>query len=104
MADEEPNLLLVSILGYSVVLTDQGGYDVLPTHACGLTFSAVLLVPLAYTIGKTYGISNEALLGACFIPAGIGNMIGASLAGRFSDRIIVRYREQRKGICIQKIG
>ncbi|KAF9009709.1 hypothetical protein BDQ17DRAFT_1079382 [Cyathus striatus] len=58
----------------------------------------MLLVPLAYTIGKMYGISNEALLGACFIPAGIGNMIGASLAGRLSDRIIVRCREQRK--CI----
>ncbi|KAF9009715.1 major facilitator superfamily domain-containing protein [Cyathus striatus] len=76
-----PNLLLVSISGYLVLLTDY-----------------VLLMPLAYTIGKNYGIENEALVGACFLPAGIGNMIGAPLAGRLSDGIVVRWREKRGGI------
>ncbi|KAF9009714.1 major facilitator superfamily domain-containing protein [Cyathus striatus] len=92
-----PNLLLVAISGYFVLLTDY-----------------VLLMPLAYTIvsarlfflreifnsvlGKNYGIENEALVGACFLPAGFGNMIGAPLAGRLSDGIVVRWREKRGGI------
>ncbi|KIK37208.1 hypothetical protein CY34DRAFT_810557, partial [Suillus luteus UH-Slu-Lm8-n1] len=33
----------------------------------------VLLVPLAYTIGARYGITNEAIIGACFLPNGLGN-------------------------------
>ncbi|KAF8812965.1 MFS general substrate transporter, partial [Phlegmacium glaucopus] len=57
----------------------------------------LLLVPLAYTIGVRYNIKNEALIGACFLPAGVGNMIGAPLAGRLSDRIVVYYRKKRGG-------
>ncbi|KAF7439853.1 hypothetical protein PC9H_000190 [Pleurotus ostreatus] len=58
---------------------------------------AVLLVPLAFTIGAKYGITNEALIGAVFIPCGIGNVgdtdshqttVGAPLAGLLSDRIV----------------
>ncbi|KAJ7928966.1 MFS general substrate transporter [Mycena leptocephala] len=41
----------------------------------------VLLVPLAYTIGVRYNITNEALLGAFFLPCGVGNIVGAPLAG-----------------------
>jgi len=33
-----------------------------------------------------------------FLPAGLGNMIGASVAGRFSDRIVVYYRKKRDGV------
>ncbi|KAF4607766.1 hypothetical protein EYR40_000101 [Pleurotus pulmonarius] len=57
----------------------------------------VLLVPLAYTIGAKYGITNEALIGAVFIPCGVGNMVGAPLAGYISDQIIVAYRAKRGG-------
>ncbi|KZP06003.1 MFS general substrate transporter [Athelia psychrophila] len=71
-----PNLLAVSMAGMLTLLTDY-----------------MLLVPMAYTIGARYGITNEAMLGACFIPAGLGNIIGAPIAGRLSDRIVAR----RKG-------
>jgi MFS family permease len=38
-----------------------------------LTSDYVLLVPMAYTIGIRYGIANEAIIGACFLPNGLGN-------------------------------
>ncbi|RXW11514.1 hypothetical protein EST38_g14342 [Candolleomyces aberdarensis] len=56
---------------------------------------AVLLIPISYTIGRKYGLTNEAFIGACFIPNGIGSMIGAPLAGRISDRTITRLKVQR---------
>ncbi|KXN87016.1 Quinidine resistance protein 1 [Leucoagaricus sp. SymC.cos] len=55
----------------------------------------VLLVPLAYTIGKRYGIVNETIIGACFLPCGIGNAIGAPLSGWISDLVIIRSKRQR---------
>ncbi|TFK64163.1 MFS general substrate transporter [Pluteus cervinus] len=73
-----PNILFMSIAGFFVLFTDY-----------------VLLVPIAYTIGERYDISNEFLIGACFLPVGIGNMMGAPLAGRISDRIVVQWREKR---------
>ncbi|KAF9009717.1 major facilitator superfamily domain-containing protein [Cyathus striatus] len=78
---KSPNLFLVAISGYLILLTDY-----------------VLLMPLAYTIGVRYNIKNEALIGACFLPAGLGNMIGAPLAGRISDKIVTRWREKRGGV------
>ncbi|KAF6764090.1 MFS general substrate transporter [Ephemerocybe angulata] len=76
-----PNLLFVCLAGLFTLFTDYA-----------------LLVPIAYTIGKRYGIADEAVIGACFLPAGLGNMIGAALAGRFSDSIIVRMRAKRGGV------
>jgi len=76
-----PNLLLVTLGGSTILFADY-----------------VLLMPLAYTIGARYGISNEALIGACFLPTGLGNMIGAPLAGRLSDKIVVNWRKKRGGI------
>ncbi|KAL9714594.1 hypothetical protein Ac2012v2_001249 [Leucoagaricus gongylophorus] len=55
----------------------------------------VLLVPLAYTIGRKYGITNEAIIGACFLPCGIGNAIGAPLSGWISDIVIIRSQRKR---------
>ncbi|KAF8161883.1 MFS general substrate transporter [Pholiota molesta] len=75
-----PNLLAVMLAGFTTLLTDY-----------------VLLVPLAYTIGKKYGISNEAMIGACFLPGGLGNMIGAPLAGYIADKTVIRCRKQRGG-------
>ncbi|KJA19693.1 hypothetical protein HYPSUDRAFT_44074 [Hypholoma sublateritium FD-334 SS-4] len=75
-----PNLLAVSLAGFTTLLTDY-----------------VLLIPLAYTIGAKYGISNEAMIGACFLPAGVGNMIGAPLAGYIADQTVIRCRRQRGG-------
>ncbi|KAF8643037.1 hypothetical protein AX16_009238 [Volvariella volvacea WC 439] len=76
-----PNLLALSLSGLLVLLSDY-----------------VLLVPIAYTIGARYGITNEALIGACFLPAGLGNAIGAPLAGRISDKIVVQWRANRGGV------
>jgi len=75
-----PNLLAVSISSFLVLLTDF-----------------VLLVPIAYTIGVRYNIVNEAIIGACFIPTGLGNMVGAPVAGRISDRIVEKWRAKRGG-------
>ncbi|KDR82156.1 hypothetical protein GALMADRAFT_135518 [Galerina marginata CBS 339.88] len=75
-----PNLLFVTLASFATLQTDF-----------------VLLVPLAYTIGVKYNITNAALIGACFLPCGLGNMIGAPLAGRLSDSIVIRYRKKRGG-------
>ncbi|KAG2148786.1 major facilitator superfamily domain-containing protein [Suillus clintonianus] len=91
-----PNLFAVMLTSTLVLLTDY-----------------VLLVPLAYTIvswqsssdriliavqGIRYGITNEAIIGACFLPNGLGNFIGAPIAGRLSDVVVKRWQEKRKGV------
>ncbi|OJA12283.1 hypothetical protein AZE42_11056 [Rhizopogon vesiculosus] len=58
----------------------------------------VLLVPLAYTIGVRYGITNEAVIGACFLPNGLGNFLGSPVAGRMSDIVVRKWRARRKGV------
>lgn len=47
--------------------------------------------------GKRYKIDNEALVGACFVALGLGNIVGAPIAGRLSDRMVVRWRKLRGG-------
>ncbi|KAG2040349.1 major facilitator superfamily domain-containing protein [Suillus americanus] len=76
-----PNLFAVMIAQALVLLTDY-----------------VLLVPMAYTIGARYGITNEAIIGACFLPNGLGNLAGSPIAGRLSDIVVRRWREKRKGV------
>ncbi|KAJ7287301.1 MFS general substrate transporter [Mycena rebaudengoi] len=78
-----PNLLLVTLAGTTVLYTDY-----------------VLLVPIAYTLGARYNITNAAILGACFLPMGVGNIIGAPLAGMLSDRILIKWRQRRGGIWV----
>ncbi|KAF5349698.1 hypothetical protein D9756_008833 [Leucocoprinus leucothites] len=73
-----PTVLAVSFIGFLAMLTDF-----------------TLMLPLPYTIGKKYGIENEALLGLCVLPLGIGNAIGSPLSGWISDKIVIRYREKR---------
>ncbi|KAJ3565069.1 hypothetical protein NP233_g7878 [Leucocoprinus birnbaumii] len=75
---KSPNILAVAVSGFLLLLTDY-----------------VLLVPLAYTIGKRYNLNNEFLVGACFLPCGLGNMVGAPIAGRISDRIITTWTKKR---------
>ncbi|KZV62760.1 MFS general substrate transporter [Peniophora sp. CONT] len=60
----------------------------------------LILNPLSYTIGEAYGIRNEALIGLFFVPAGVGNLIGAPLAGRISDTIVVKWRKRRAGVWV----
>ncbi|RXW22641.1 hypothetical protein EST38_g3209 [Candolleomyces aberdarensis] len=95
-----PSVLVVAIVAFLVLAVD---YSVSPIlNKCkGSTLtllspkSTVLLIPIAYTIGLKYNLSNEAFVGACFIPNGIGSMIGAPLAGRLSDRIVTKYKAKR---------
>jgi MFS family permease len=53
----------------------------------------VLCVPLAYTVGAAFNITNPAALGAFFLPVGIGNLLGAPIAGRLSDAALKRNKE-----------
>ncbi|KAI5890975.1 MFS general substrate transporter [Schizophyllum commune H4-8] len=77
-----PPMLLSTIAGYTALISDF-----------------VLLIPIAYTIGKRYHLGgNEFLIGLCFIPMGMGNFIGAPLAGKFSDRMVIKWRERRNGV------
>ncbi|EKM56177.1 uncharacterized protein PHACADRAFT_95579 [Phanerochaete carnosa HHB-10118-sp] len=78
-----PNVLFLAMEGAFVLLTDYA-----------------LIVPIAFTIGKRYGIHNESLLGALCIPLGIGNAIGAPLTGRISDWMVVKWRKRRGGIWV----
>ncbi|KAJ7729532.1 MFS general substrate transporter [Mycena maculata] len=77
-----PNLLL-TIAGATVLFTDYA-----------------LLIPIAYTIGVRYNITNEAIIGACFFPMGLGNIIGAPLAGMLSDRVVIKWRKRRGGVWV----
>ncbi|KAF5367306.1 hypothetical protein D9757_010098 [Collybiopsis confluens] len=76
-----PNMLAVALAGSTVLLTDL-----------------VILTPLASTVGARYGITNQATLGACYIPIGLGNFIGAPAAGYLSDQIVKRRRIRRNGV------
>ncbi|KAJ7674032.1 MFS general substrate transporter [Mycena polygramma] len=68
--------------------------------AAALVTEFALQVPMAYTIGERYGITNEALLGACFIPMGAGNILGAPLAGWISDRMLIKWKAKRGGVWV----
>ncbi|KZT74125.1 MFS general substrate transporter [Daedalea quercina L-15889] len=77
---KSPNLVLITLASTAGLMTDF-----------------TLLIPLPYTIGKRYNIENEALVGACFVALGVGNILGAPLAGRLSDKTVVRWRKRRGG-------
>ncbi|OAX36433.1 MFS general substrate transporter [Rhizopogon vinicolor AM-OR11-026] len=70
-----PNIMAVTLANTSAMVTEY-----------------VLLIPIAYTVGARYHISNEALIGACFLPSGVGNFLASAFAGRLSDAIV----EKRK--------
>ncbi|KXN87031.1 putative transporter AQR1 [Leucoagaricus sp. SymC.cos] len=78
-----PNIVAVMLSGFTIVMTF---FDWLKKL---LTFVEK---------GAKYNIRNDALLGACAIPGGIGEMIGAPISGRISDRIVVQYRKARRGV------
>ncbi|KAF4607847.1 hypothetical protein EYR40_000183 [Pleurotus pulmonarius] len=63
-----------------------------PFSSLGLLRSPNLML-----VGAKYGITNEALIGAVFIPCGLGNVVGAPLAGFISDRVVHAYRSKRRG-------
>jgi len=54
-----------------------------------------LLVPLSHVFREHYGIENEFVIGAVFIPSGVGNMVGALLSGYISDYVILSRTRSR---------
>ncbi|KAH8100312.1 MFS general substrate transporter [Cristinia sonorae] len=78
-----PNVTIVAMASGLTALTDYA-----------------LLVPIAYTIGKRYGINNAAIIGALFIPNGFGNLTGAPFGGRFSDMVVIKMRQRRGGVWV----
>ncbi|KAJ6494259.1 MFS general substrate transporter [Mycena sanguinolenta] len=78
-----PNLSLVFFSSSAVLVTEFA-----------------LQVPMAQTIGVRYGIDNEALIGACFMPMGVGNILGAPLAGWISDRTVIKWKAKRGGVWV----
>ncbi|KAK0186140.1 MFS general substrate transporter [Armillaria mellea] len=72
-----PNLMLCTLAGAAILITDF-----------------VLFIPIAYTIGVKYNIRNEFIIGACFVPGGLGNIVGAPLAGYLSDRAVILSRKK----------
>ncbi|KAF5348396.1 hypothetical protein D9758_010898 [Tetrapyrgos nigripes] len=97
-----PNLLGVALAGTATLITDYGKLLHAHLYELELIYSSSsaqsFLVPLAYTVGARYNIKSQAALGMCYVPIGVGNLIGAPLAGYLSDRIVVKYRASRGGI------
>ncbi|KAJ8582146.1 MFS general substrate transporter [Rhizopogon salebrosus TDB-379] len=56
------------------------------------------MVVSSLVLGVRYGITNEAVIGACFLPSGLGNLIGAPAAGRLSDTVVRKWGLRRKGV------
>ncbi|KIK37204.1 hypothetical protein CY34DRAFT_810551 [Suillus luteus UH-Slu-Lm8-n1] len=92
------NITWINPLNSLWLLCSPNLFAVMLASALVLTSGYVLLVPMAYTIGVRYGITNDAIIGACFLPGGLGNMIGALVSGRQSDTVVRRWREKRKGV------
>ncbi|KAF8421123.1 MFS general substrate transporter, partial [Boletus edulis BED1] len=59
-----------------------------------------LFMPIAYTLGAKYGVQSEGLIGALFIPSGIGNFVGTPISGRISDMMVRRGKKERKGVWV----
>jgi MFS family permease len=78
-----PNIMAVTLANTSAMITEY-----------------VLLIPIAYTIGARYHVSNEALIGACFLPSGFGNFIASPIAGRLSDAMVEKWKARRKGTWV----
>ncbi|KAG7086356.1 hypothetical protein E1B28_002316 [Marasmius oreades] len=76
-----PNITAISLCGTAVLMTDY-----------------VLLLPLPYTIAKRYGIENQAVIGLLYAPIGVGNFVGAPLAGWLSDRVLRKMLKKRGGV------
>jgi MFS family permease len=80
---DQSDLVLQAVAGSFALLTDF-----------------IMFVPSMYTFGKQYHIKNEAYVGLLFLSIGLGNMIGAPVAGRLSDWMVVRWRKRRGGVWV----
>ncbi|EIW61033.1 MFS general substrate transporter [Trametes versicolor FP-101664 SS1] len=75
-----PNILIVTLAGSTTFLTDYA-----------------LLIPLSFTIGKAYNITNAAIIGMFFLASGVGNIVGAPIAGYYADQAVIKGRARHAG-------
>ncbi|KIJ33129.1 hypothetical protein M422DRAFT_265000 [Sphaerobolus stellatus SS14] len=71
---KSPNILLIVLTGTFTLVTEY-----------------VLLIPLSYTVGIRYGLTTPAWIGACFLPAGLGNV------SKLADKALINGRKRRGG-------
>ncbi|GJJ11730.1 hypothetical protein Clacol_005968 [Clathrus columnatus] len=94
-----PAILFVAVSASLALTTFYGRYIIINPLSFCLTYSRfqVLSIPLAFILGPKYGITTPAQIGACFLPSGIGSMLGATISGRLADRAIIKGRIKRQG-------
>ncbi|KAF8590676.1 MFS general substrate transporter [Ramaria rubella] len=74
--------------------------------AISLTSSFILLstyailIPLTYTLGPRFGITNEAILGTFYLAPGVGNIVGSRLSGYLSDATVARWIKRRSSLRV----
>jgi len=76
-----PVLLLSALVGAFSLVTDY-----------------YLLIPLSYVMKEYHNVDNELIVGAVFLPVGLGNMVGALVAGWLCDYYIIKGERSRGGI------
>ncbi|KAF8162629.1 major facilitator superfamily domain-containing protein [Crassisporium funariophilum] len=97
-AKPHPGFRLINPLRPLLLLRSPNLFLISLITSASLMSVFALLVPLAYTVGVRYQISNDALVGVCFLPAGLGNILGAPIIGRISDNTVIRWRRKRGGV------
>ncbi|KAL1666261.1 major facilitator superfamily domain-containing protein [Schizophyllum commune] len=80
---KSPNFVFINVLRPLGLLRSPNVLIIVP-----------LLVPINSTIGSRYGL-NAFLVGLCMLPSGLGNIIGAPLAGWLSDKALTQGHGER---------
>ncbi|ORX41175.1 major facilitator superfamily domain-containing protein [Kockovaella imperatae] len=81
--------------------TSLGLFRWMNVCAMSLSSAAVLLaiytvlVPMSTLFKDRYHISNLAILGCLYLPSGLGNLLGARIAGPMADRTVKKYIKKR---------
>ncbi|KAF9256581.1 MFS general substrate transporter [Marasmius fiardii PR-910] len=76
-----PIIVAVSLVGWTVLMANY-----------------VIILLLPSTIAKRYGIVNQAAIGLLYVPNGLGNFVGAPIAGWLSDQVLKRMLKKRGGV------
>ncbi|KAL1691607.1 major facilitator superfamily domain-containing protein [Schizophyllum commune] len=91
---KSPNFVFINVLRPLGLLRSPNVLIITVAGFCTLTTNFALLVPINSTIGSRYGL-NAFLVGLCMLPSGLGNIIGAPLAGRLSDKALAQGHGER---------